>query len=90
MLDTLAYAITAELRKLGHDVKTADAPKGRPKQFTKDADDLAVLGGASLTPEAVKACADRVRRRLREACEPYALDAGGKCKYYPDATFAAW
>lgn len=90
MTDTIAYRLAAQLKALGHAVSVQPAPKGRPKQLDKDADDLALTGWTGLTPEAVEACADVIRRELRLACEPYALDTSGKCKHYPGASFAAW
>lgn len=89
MRDTVAYAIAAELKRLGHKVRTVSAPKGRSPMPDAETDDLAVVGDGSLTPEAVEECVNAARKRLAREWDGYVL-CPKPCRQYPNTAFAAW
>ena len=98
MKDTLAFQLVRELKAFGFPVSSADAPvfgkdykfSGQTTHYEDGSDHLAVVGAAGMTPEAVKSCADHVRKALRRARESYTICEGTECKQFPGAPFVAW
>lgn len=94
MKETTAYAIVKKLKAAGHNVSIKDAPPAFPTvpdhKPPVDYDDLAVVGPAGMSKADVEACVTVCRREVHKTMDGYAIDTTGKCRQFPDASFAVW
>ena len=91
MKDTTAFTIARELKALGFNVTTPEAPVfvDCKRRYTDGSDHLAVVGPPGMSDADVQTCLGVCRERIRATCDAYTLDWSGE-KPFEGASFAAW